>query len=149
MAKNRPQIPFLSAPSKYRSHHSCADLAEGAINLTADYFSAAPGTRQREDVRAGWEEGDVTADGLAWLVPGSWRKNSLPAWRSWGQKGDVGFLDMQCLATKALCVSACVSGTGIVAPCPLPGWGGWTFLEVQVTSVQLLGVPQLLGAEQR
>lgn len=76
----------------------------------------------------------MTADGFAWLVPRSWRKNSLPAWKSWDQKGDVGFLDMQFLATKALCVSACVSGTGIVSPCPLPGWEGWAFLEVWVTS---------------
>lgn len=37
----------LSTPYKYKSHHSHADMAEGAINLIADYFSAAPGTRQR------------------------------------------------------------------------------------------------------
>lgn len=52
----------LSVPCKYRSHHSCADTAEGAINIMANYVSAAPGIRQREDVRAVWEEGDVTAD---------------------------------------------------------------------------------------
>lgn len=52
----------LSAPYKYRSHHSCADTAERAINLIADYLSAAPGARQRGDVRVVWEEVDVTAD---------------------------------------------------------------------------------------
>ena len=52
----------LSAPYKYRSHHSCADTAEGAINLIADFFSAAPGTTQRGDVRVVWEEVDVRAD---------------------------------------------------------------------------------------
>lgn len=63
MVKNCPQPPFLCTPYKYRSHHSCADMAEGTINLTADYFSAAPGARQRGDVGVGWEQGDVTADG--------------------------------------------------------------------------------------
>lgn len=52
----------LSTPYKYRNHHSCADTVEGAINLIADYFSAAPGARQRGDVRVVWEEADVTAD---------------------------------------------------------------------------------------
>lgn len=52
----------LSTPYKYRSHHSRADAAEGAINLIADYFSAAPGARQRGDVRVVWEEVDVAAD---------------------------------------------------------------------------------------
>lgn len=98
MLKKCPQNPFLSAPYKCRSHHSCADVAGGAINLIADHFSAAPGARQRGDVRAGWEEGEVTAEGLkdvkadgsAWLVPRSFRKSSLP-WRSWDHKGDVDF----------------------------------------------------------
>lgn len=46
-------------------------MAEGAINLIADYFSAAPGTRQRRDVRAVWEEVDMTAD---------WQLMALPGW---------------------------------------------------------------------
>lgn len=54
----------------------------------------------------------------------------MPAWRSWDQREDVGFLNMQCLGTKALALSACVSGTGIVPPCPLPGWDGGALLEV-------------------
>lgn len=38
-------------------------MAEGAINLIADYlFPAAPGARQRGDVRIAREEADVTAD---------------------------------------------------------------------------------------
>lgn len=94
-------------------------MAEGAINLIADHFSAAPGARQRGDVRAGWEEGEVTAEGLkdvkadgsAWLVP-----------RAAGRTlchGGVGITKGMWIsghATKAL--SGNVSGTGIVlVPC--------------------------------
>lgn len=108
----------LLPPYKYRSHHSCADTAEGAINLIADYFSAAPRARQRRGCQGSLGRGRcdscLTADGFAWLVPKSWRKSALPMWRSWDQKRDVTILDTQCQATKTLAVSANVSGTGIL-----------------------------------
>lgn len=62
-------------------------MTEGAINLITDYFSAAPGTRQRGDARVVWEEVDVTAD---------WQLMALPGWclkaggRALCQHGGVG-----------------------------------------------------------
>lgn len=61
----KPPMKSISLPTpfKYNSQHKCADMAEGAINLIADYlFPAAPGARQRGDVRIAGEEADVTAD---------------------------------------------------------------------------------------
>lgn len=70
IVKNCPETPFLCAPYQHWSHPSCADMAERTINLTADYFSAAPGAGQRGYVGVGWEQGDVTADGQLMALPG-------------------------------------------------------------------------------
>lgn len=128
----KPPMKSISLPTpfKYNSQHKCADMAEGAINLIADYlFPAAPGARQRGDVRIAGEEADVTADGFAWLVPGSWRKSALLTWRGWGQERDGSDISGHSGTTNAVAISASVSGTGILPLLTLPGLKGCILIE--------------------